>query len=256
MKCIWAGLLMVSVGSLGGGCVDSDEAGQPTDGVSVGRLALVMVPPEGTDVVAVKVKIVPDFSDCTGVQIQTKIGLIRPDVMLSPGHPAADAFFVLPVGSYRVCVTPLSDIARNTPSQICSAVEQVFKVMAQVTTEAFLDSQCAGAQSGGLDVAVSLNRPPLIENLDILPSKLVLAGNNVFIQVMASDPDRDFLTFTFTQVSGPAMATITPSGATPTSATAVFQAPTGGKYEVRVVVTDGRGAQAALTFPILVAAAP
>jgi hypothetical protein len=208
-----------------------------------------MVPFEGTDVVAVKVKVVPGFSDCDGAPVGEKIGLIRPDVTLAPRHPVTDTFFALPVGDYHVCATPLSSVDPVTPSEICAPTEGAATVMAQLTTEIFLVSQCAGASSGGLDVVTSLNRPPVITDLDLLPSKLVLADHDVEIEVTATDPDNDFfLTFTFTQVDGPAMATITPHGSS-----ATFRASAGGTYQVRVVVTDGKGGQTALTFPIHVA---
>jgi hypothetical protein len=249
MKHIWTSVLMVSLGALVGGCADGEP--ETTEPVSVGRLAIVMVPFEGTDVVAIKVKVVPGTSDCTGAPVEEKIGLIRPDVTLAPRHPVADTFFALPVGSYHICVTPLSHVDPITPSQICRPTEGAATVIAELTTEIFLVSQCAGAPAGGLDVVASLNRPPLITDLNVLPSKLVLHDHDVEIAVTATDPDNDFsLSFSFTQVDGPEMATITPHGSS-----ATFRASAGGTYQIRVVVTDGKGGQAALTFPIHVAGA-
>jgi hypothetical protein len=213
-----------------------------------GRLSIRVDPPSGTDVVAIRVKVVAATSDCSSPALQEKIGVIRPDVVLSPAHPVADAFFVLAPGSFRVCATPLSAVMGLVPSATCAPAESVAMVMAEVTTEIVLTSQCKGTPTGGLDVLAELNRPPMITDLVLAPSKLVLVGNRVDIEVTAADPDRDFLSFEFTQVSGPAPASLMSVGSH-----ATFRATVAGDYEIRVVVTDGRGGSAALTFPIHVA---
>jgi hypothetical protein len=243
---------MVAVGSVGSGCAENADDAPASDDISVGRLAISMVPLPGTDVVAIKVKIVPSSSSCTAMALQEKTDDIRPDVALAPRHPATDAFFVLPPGSFRACITPLSDVLHKTPSALCTPADGVGTVLAKATTEIEVISQCNGTPTGGLDVLAALNRPPMITDLSLLPSKLVVAGNDVQIVVTATDPDLDFnLSFAFTQVDGPAMGTLTSSGAT-----ATFRPPVGGNYAIRVVVSDGKGGQAALTFPILVASPP
>jgi hypothetical protein len=230
------------------GCAGQIEDSSPEVGALTGQLSIRVDPPAGTDVVAFRVKVVPATSDCSAPPLQEKTGEIRPDVVLAPAHPVADVFFVLGEGSFRVCGTPLRDAMTGTRSAICGAAESVAMVMAEVTTEIELVSQCRGMAHGGLDVLGTLNRPPVITDLDMLPSKLVLVNNDVDIVVTADDPDFDSLTFTFTQVSGPAMATLTPMGSR-----ARFNTAVAGDYEIRVVVTDGRGGTAALTFPIHVA---
>jgi hypothetical protein len=249
MKSIWAGVWMVSLGSLGSACVPSAEVEQAPDDVSVGRLAISVVPFMGTDVVAIKVKIVPGSSSCSAMAVQEKTGLIRPDVTLAPAHPVTDAFFVLPPGSFRACLTPVSDAARGTPSATCGPVDGVTTIMSGSTTELSLISQCKGDPRGGLDVLAALNRPPTIDDLNMVPSKLALVDHDVVIKVSASDPDRDSpLTFTFSQVSGPSTGTLTPNGAN-----ATFRASVAGTYELRVTVSDGKGGQTALIFPIILA---
>jgi hypothetical protein len=246
MKQVWAGVLMVVMGA---GCEGIGNEIEPAPGdVSMGKLAVTVVPFSGTDVVAIRVKIVAGSADCRAMALQQKTGAIRPDVTLAPNHPVTDAFFVLPEGMFRACLTPLSD-TRGTPSALCGPADGVAMVMAGATTEVSIVSQCKGDPRGGLDVLASLNRPPLINALDLLPSKLALVNHDVEIRVDATDPDRDFdITFTFTQVSGPAMGTLSVMGSR-----AIFRASAPGTYEIRVVVSDGRGGQTALTFPILLA---
>jgi hypothetical protein len=239
---------VVGVAWLGAGCAGQIEGPSPEVAELTGRLGIRVDPPTGTDVVAIRVKVVPAGSACGAPPLQEKVAVIRPDVVLGPAHPVSDAFFVLAAGSFRVCATPISDVMTGTASAVCGPAESVAMVMPEGTTEIELVSQCKGEARGGLDVLGTLNRPPVITALDLSPSKLVLVGNDVDMVVTADDPDLDFLTFTFTQVSGPAPATITPMGAH-----AVFTASVAGDYQVRVVVTDGRGGSATLTFPIHVA---
>jgi hypothetical protein len=248
MKGIWAGLLMVSLGGVGSACVPSVEVEEKPDDVSVGRLAVTMVPFTGTDVVAIKVKVVPGSAACTAAALQEKTERIRPDVTLAPGHPVADAFFVLPLGMFRACITPLSDLTRGTPSSTCGPADGLATVMAGATSEISVISQCKGEPRGGLDVLAALNRPPIINDLNMVPSKLALINHDVVIEVSASDPDFDFLTFRFTQVSGPSTGTLTSSGPM-----ATFRASVAGTYEIHVVVSDDRGGSIALTFPIILA---
>jgi hypothetical protein len=230
------------------GCAGQIEGPAPQGEALTGRLSIRVDPPSGTDVVAIRVKVVPGGSACSATALQEKVGVIRPDVTLGPAHPVTDLFFVLEPGSFRICGTPISDLMKGTSSATCAAAQTDAMVMAEGTTEVELVSQCKGAPRGGLDVLATLNRPPVITQLDLLPSKLVLVGNDVDMVVTADDPDVDFLTFAFSQIAGPAPATITPSGAH-----ALFNASVAGDYQVRVVVTDGRGGSVSLTFPIHVA---
>jgi hypothetical protein len=246
MKRSWAGLWMLSVMGLGGACELPDarieESPEP---VSVGRLAITMAPFTGTDVVAIKVKVVPGSSDCSAMMVQQKTGTIRPDVTLAPGHPVTDTFFVLPLGTFRACLIPLSHLP-GTPSSQCAPADGLAQVIAGATTEVQIFSQCKGDPRGGLDVLAALNRPPMIDALHLDPSKLALVDHDITISVDASDPDFDFpLTFTFSQVSGPSTATLTVMGSH-----AIFRASVAGEYEVQVVVSDDHGGHTTLTFPL------
>ncbi|MEZ4269436.1 MAG: hypothetical protein R3F39_24005 [Myxococcota bacterium] len=161
-------------------------------------------------------------------------------------HPFGDALFVLPPGDYRVCATPL--LADGSPSPDCAAVEGTATVIAEVTVEIVLISQCDGDPTGALDIVTALNDPPHIDGLGLDPSKFSENCAPVTMNVSASDPNGDTLGYTWTLLSAPAgqTATLTDLGA----GSGVFEATGPGAYSVQVVVDDGHGATASLTFPI------
>jgi len=160
-------------------------------------------------------------------------------------HAFADGLFVLQPGQYLVCATPQN--ADGEPSAECASGSDVFEVIAEQTAEGVLYLQCEGDPSGGLDVVAALNDPPHIDDLDIAPSKFITVCEDAVIDVVASDPNDDPLSYAWAIVSGPqgAQAEIAGEGAQVS-----FSTDTPGQYEVEVEVSDNHGARARLTFPI------
>ncbi len=160
-------------------------------------------------------------------------------------HAFADGLFVLQPGQYLVCATPLRD--DGTPSEECHPGADVFEVVAEETAEGVIYLQCDGDPSGGLDVIAALNDPPHIDDLEIAPSKFIDVCEDAVINVTASDPNGDPLAYAWAIVDGPAGHNAAIVGA---GAQASFETDMAGNYQIEVVVSDGHGGEARLTFPI------
>jgi hypothetical protein len=207
------------------------------------------------DVTAVHYKVVGASSTCGDTAIAETTSALEaealPGGVLPPGsgtHAGADGLFVLPPGDYRVCATPMSD---TEPSLECAPTEGTASVISEATTEIVLESQCGGSANGGLDTVVTLNDPPKIDDLDIAPSKFLIACETATITATAEDPDGDPTTFSWAITSSP-------PGAAPrlqaADAAANFAADIAGDYQVRLTVSDVYGASSSLSFPIHVSA--
>ncbi len=163
---------------------------------------------------------------------------------LGDDHRFGDAYFVLMPGTYKVTATALD--AEGNAYEGCRSAETEVVVHAGVTSEVFLLVQCSCA-TGGLDVVVLLNCPPIIWDLEFLPNKFVCCREDVTVKVMAEDPEDDPFTYAFELLS--------PAGVEDSISLVVvgnemtFSGPEG-EYEFRVVVTDTTGAAGSLTFPI------
>ncbi len=160
-------------------------------------------------------------------------------------HAFADGLFVLQPGAYLVCATPLR--ADGEDSEDCAPGAAIFGVNAEETTEDVLYLQCEGDPSGGLDVVAALNDPPHIDDLGIAPSKFIDMCEEAVISLEASDPNGDPLAYEWAILDGPpdAEAEIVGMGAE-----VLFRTLTIGDYTLEVVVTDGHGGEARLSFPI------
>ena len=99
-------------------------------------------------------------------------------------HAFADGFFVVPAGDYTICAQPLQ--ADGSPSAVCSLAYGSTTVFAEVTTEVILMSQCGGDPNGAVDIVGALNDSPLIDDLDILPTKFVTTCQQVEVRVSAA----------------------------------------------------------------------
>jgi hypothetical protein len=240
-------------------CATDDT--QPDSG-STGRLsASLTMPALGHDVAHFMVRVVPAGADCTADPVVPPAIVDLEDEYLPlylepnpPGgafHPFGDALFVLPPGLYTVCAQPLT--ATLEPSLECAATmtTEPVEVFAEATTEIVLFSQCAGDPKGGLDVVVALNDPPHIDDLALDPSKFITTCETVTVTVYASDPNGDALTYTWSLVDSPVgpapLPLFGPSVTSPLP-------PIPGVYVVQVVVSDGHGGTASLTFPVHVSA--
>jgi hypothetical protein len=230
-------------------CTDPEDPVQPT-----GRLsAALQVSPSSHDVTAVKFDVVAAGGSCSDTPLASATIPLEdeplPASVAGPGsgmHRFADRLFLLPPGPCRVCATPLAGAA---PSMECARAEAAAEVVAGQTSEILLVSQCRGQATGGLDVVVGLNDPPVIGALDIAPSKFITVCQSAALAVSASDPDGDDLSVSWAVVSGPDGASLRPAGRT-----ATFSGPAG-DYQLAVTATDVHTATATLRFPIHVSTA-
>src|SRR5262245_37821934 len=112
------------------------------------------------DVASVAFKVVMGTDTCAGAAVASAT------VPVAGGF--SDKLFVLAPNSYRVCAVPLK--ADGTPSASCGAVDSLVTVMAGVTAEITLTSQCGGGpDNGGVDTSVNFNTAPVIRAIDIRP---------------------------------------------------------------------------------------
>jgi hypothetical protein len=236
---LWFAVVALVVVGCEGGASDQPH---PEDAVLSGQLGVTLAPVD-PDVSAVRVNVVPGDQPCTATAVKSVVAKLLDDRVLAPRHPFTDVLFVLPVGTFRVCAVPLD--AQGNPSGVCAPTDGLALVVEGATTEVELTSQCKSPPRGGLDTVVQLNHAPVIDGLSIAPSKFLFTCETATISVTASDADRDFPRFAFSQVSGPAGATLESSGST-----ATFRPTVDGEYVLRVTVSDGRDGEVSLTFPI------
>jgi hypothetical protein len=242
---VWLCLSLLALSA----CTDPPDAAQPT-----GRLsASLQIPLTSHDVTAVRFDVVAAGGTCDDLPLATRTVSLEEEPlpasvagMGSGMHRFADGLFLLPPGPCRVCATPLDAAG---PSAECARAQGTAEVIADQTTEVLLVSQCRGQASGGLDVVVALNDPPVIGALDIAPSKFVTVCQSAALAVTASDPDGDAISYQWAVLSGPDGASLRPSGAT-----ATFSGPAG-DYLLAVTARDVHDAATTLTFPVHVSAA-
>ncbi len=203
------------------------------------------------DVATIRFKVVAAGDDCDGDAVAEAVVPLEAEALpvdLAGGgdqHPFADALFVLEPGDYRVCVFPQD--ADGNPSEACMPAEGDASVVADETTEIVIFAQCEGDPSGALDVVGALNDPPHIDDLEIDPSKFVDTCERPHITVHASDPNGDPLEYAWGILAMPAGAAV---ALAEDGAWAIFSTDTPGEYELEVVVSDGHGGEARLSFPI------
>jgi virginiamycin B lyase len=236
----WALAAMVA-----GGCGKQGPGPEP-----VGRLrASLSTTGAPGDVTAVAFAVVAADKTCADPAIDTAlIPLSSPSGGADAGgsRGALETIFVLPVGSYRVCATPMG--ADGQPSGRCGRAEAVVDVMAGATSEVGLVSQCAAPPGGGIDTIIRFNEAPRITGLVLPAPGATNTCQPLPLAVTASDPDGDPISFTWSLTAGPTSARIDGSGPS-----VQLVASAAGDYQVRVTVTDSWGAATSLSFPMLVA---
>lgn len=115
---------------------------------------------------------------------------------------------------------------------VCTGVEVVEIVAgARVRVDVTLDCSLPPPESGEAEVVAGFNFPPNILGVTATPSS-VAAGGTVDLEVLASDPDLDPLTYLWTAPDG--------VFAPPDAPVTVWTAPAvAGDYDVTIEVSDG-----------------
>lgn len=163
---------------------------------------------------------------------------------LGSEHRFGDAYFVLMPGTYKVRAMAIA--ADGDAYEGCSTPETEVVVHAGLTSEVFLVVQCSCA-TGGLDVVVMLNCPPIIWDLDYAPNKFVCCGTETTVTVQAEDPEDDPFTYAFELISPAGLDDVVSMSVDGNEMT--FSGPQD-NYEFRVTVTDITGAAGSLVFPV------
>jgi hypothetical protein len=193
---------------------------------------------------AVRFAVVSDSDDCSGSSVAVKTVALGSKSSEGEAHTFADALFILPAATYRVCATPM---AGDSPSDQCAASSGIVEVSTAETQELSLVSQCIGPNNGGLGAVVELNDPPRIESVSLDPARYITVCEAVDIAVRVDDPNQDEVAVDVSVSSGPAGFHL--RGA---DGQANFFGPAG-DYELRVEATDVHQGSSTLTFPIHVA---
>jgi PKD domain len=205
------------------------------------------------DVAGVRFDLVPSDSGCDSPALATLT--VPLEAELAPASVSGDAaahhfasgLFTLAPGDYRACATPLR--ADASASAECAQASDVATVAAEQAAQLTLVSQCQGAASGGLGVAVTLNDPPKITAVTVTASAFITVCESANIAVTAEDPNGDVLSYAWSVTSGPEGAHLRSADA---SATFSGQP---GDYVLRVTVADVHAAEASSLIPIHVTAA-
>ena len=173
-------------------------------------------------------------------------GVAPPWINGAAGHRFSNALFVLPPGDYRACARPLQ--AGGAPSAVCQEASDLFAVTAGSTNEVVLASPCSGDVNGALDIVAILGDPPIIDDLDIAPSKFIGVCQSATITAAATDSNGNpVTTFNYEVVTQPAGSNPSIDAA---QNPATFSTDTVGPYEVKVTAVDDAGSESTLTFPI------
>jgi hypothetical protein len=115
---------------------------------------------------------------------------------------------------------------------VCTGSEMVEIVAdVRVTVSVTLDCSVPPPESGEAEVVAGFNFPPEIASVTASPSP-VIVGGDVALNVVATDPDGDALTYSWSAADG----TFSVSDAPTTTWTAPG---TDGSYEVTIEVSDG-----------------
>lgn len=224
-----------------------DRTTTPTATTGQGQLALTLPPPAGDGVAGFLIEACGPLGPTAVCSWPCASGLLASawaPVEQSKNFPA-DSFFDVFLGYYCVQATPMTGPpGAGKPVKECTVAQGgPYWVEPGRTTEAMLVSNCDRPDTGGLDVAVSLNNDPLIESLVYKPSKYVCEGEELAVIVTAVDPDGDALTWSWAGL---------PAGCTALDGVLTCYPVTSsaGTYWVTVKACDPGGLCAKLEFPI------
>lgn len=198
----------------GGGAADNDTPQVAANGTG---LAEVSVPLQISEITSVVVTITaPDIV----VPIVANLAVL--DEM------ATGLIAGIPAGPER----KFSVFAYVQNVLVCTAVKTVPIVPdTRVTVDMLLDCSVPAPSTGEAEVVAGFNFPPTIASVSAAPSAVPVDGI-VALNVVASDPNGDVLTYAWTATGG----TFTDAAA----ATTVWTAPSAaGEYEITIAVSDG-----------------
>lgn len=165
----------------------------------------------------------------------------------SGDHYIADCIFTGPAGLWTVNEISAIDSDSNTLSCCSSTFEKRVIVDQSQTTEVSGLIQCTTEQSGALDIYVTINTPPDIEEVTISPSKFGETCSVITMKATASDPQNDEITYDWSVLTSPSGATYDIDSV---GSTAWFAATTLGDYTIHLVVSDELDASHYLDFPL------
>jgi hypothetical protein len=175
--------------------------------------------------------------------LPTQLDLVEQEV--GEDHHFADKLFVLLPDVYTVCALPM---AEGGLCESCNVAKANATVIEGMTTEIELRMDCQGVSSGSVDVVGWFNDPPFIEDLVIEPSKFLMLCQEGSLQVMASDPNDDKLSYEWKVLEGSTKYDLD----SPTRQTTHFISGQAGKYQLQIRVVDEFGLSTSLLFPIYV----
>ena len=161
-------------------------------------------------------------------------------------HLVADCLFVVAPGSLSVQNIAAVD-GNGNELACCDASYPNSVVVAESTTTEFgAEINCQTVQSGGLDIYAFMNRPPVINNIKITPSKFGRTCDVISLEGLATDPDGDGVTYSWSIDSAPRRADVALRA---NGAVAHFSAATMGDYAIKLTASDQSLAHE-LTFPL------
>jgi hypothetical protein len=203
------------------------------------------------DVTAVRIDIVGASDDCSAEPIASQTVELPPsetEADMQGAQRQSNAWFAVPPGDFRVCVTPLSD---GMASARCQAAEEVAHIEPGETTEVRLVVQCRSAEDGILDAVISLNEAPRVSQLTLDPGDVIAACESVTLSASADDADGDAITYIWS-VGDPLRLRPYEGTLEAVGAEATFSATIAGTYRVNLVADDGRGGSTEVNIPIQV----
>jgi len=221
-------------------------------------------PPVPDDTASFRARLVSDVDPADVAAIRVEVfhegeRVERRDVPLVeqpiPGEDATryggDAYFTLRPGDYLAAATPLAPDGEPAPG--CARAEAAATVRRGETTEVVLIMVCGDDGSGGLDVVLGIEHPPVITDLELVPSKFIPACTSMSARVTVDDADGDLdgLVYEWSVLDSPGDAEFVLDA---DGQAAGFFAQTPGTYTLRVEVTDEAGQSAHLDFPVYVSA--
>lgn len=244
------------------GCANAGAPTGPASAASdTGTFYAALTMPGPVHDVAEMAFVVVDAADpdgCNGVAVASKVVPLNPSLLpdamdangaMGDNHPFADALFVLGAGDYLVCVAPRT--AKHEASKDCAPVAETFHVTAGQTNEKVLVSQCQGDPNGAVDIPVELNDPPIIDLLEISPSKFITTCQVAELHATATDINGDPVSFDWSVLSKPALAQTWLAG---NEGNMWFKACMAGDYTLQVTACDPHANCTSLTFPMHVLA--